>query len=112
MSKDTEARFKGSPTGQNRAIWILKIIMAIHYNILNEKESMSQSKHSKKEKKGREWRQGTEEEGKLFFTEGFQVINVDGLTGLENHHFITTNIIIDKERSSMDVNTTAWKVGR
>ena len=25
--------------------------MAFHYNILNEKESMSQSKHSKKEKK-------------------------------------------------------------
>ena len=69
MSKDTEARFKGSPTGQNRAIWILKIMMAFHYNILNEKESMSQSKHSKKEKKRREWRQGTEEEGKLFFTE-------------------------------------------
>ena len=71
--------------------------MAIHYNILNEKESMSQSKYSKKKqkkkerKKGREWRQGTEEDGKLFFTEGFQVINVDGSTRLENHHFITTN---------------------
>ena len=70
-------------------------MMAIHYNILNEKGSMSQLKYSKK-------RQGVgvgaREEGKLFFTEKCQVINVDGLMGLENLHFVTTKIITEKGR--------------
>lgn len=38
--KGHRSQIKGSAIGQNRAILKTKIMMAIHYNILNEKESM------------------------------------------------------------------------
>ena len=54
-------------------------MMAIHYNILNKKESMSQLRNSKKKKKVRG--NGAREEGELLFIEECKVMNADGLIG-------------------------------
>lgn len=41
------------------------------------------------------WRRGFKKKSKLFFTNECQLINVQGKTGLANHHFAVPSVITD-----------------
>lgn len=43
---------------------------------------------------------------KNFFTEDYQLINVEEMRKLENHHFATTNVITDSDKN---LSTSEWK---